>query len=99
MNNSFVIRQLGGFTGKKRERTFMKFLLLIFLKIFVRHQTDSDICKVLCPVFEACKSVVSFFSLSSPFKGRHSYVFLLARLLNRFLVSLFSEATNKARLK
>ena len=68
-----LLLQLGGFTGKKRERTFMKFLLLVCLKIFVHHQTDSDISKVFCMLLKFCKSVVSCFPLRSQFKSRYSY--------------------------
>ena len=66
VNNSFVIATPRLYWKKREIARLWNFFLLIFLKIFVRYQTESDICKVLCPVFEACKSVVSFFSLSSP---------------------------------
>ena len=91
--------QFGGFTGKKRERTFMKFLLLVFLKIPVYDQADSDICKVFCVVSEVCNSVVSCFPLRSQCKSRYSYFSLLKTLLNCFLVSLLSGSDEWNQIK
>ena len=51
-------------------------------------------------LLEICKSVVSCFPLSSPFKSRHFYLFLLTRFVKPvFDFDVFSEAMNKARLK